>query len=167
MAGAVTPQTDDQLLERHATALHKTLTDLARVYQFRDRDCICCHGVSVTQSHALDVLARTGALTLNELAAELYLEKSTASRVVTGLETKGYIERSRDPEDRRALQIELTPEGRTLHERIEADLVAEEERLLEDFEPEVREGIVRVLGRLARAMASRVDTTGGTCSRVE
>ena len=59
-----------------------------RVYQFRDRDRICCFDVSVSQCYALEGLVRRGGLTLNELAAHLYLDKSTASRVVDALERK-------------------------------------------------------------------------------
>ena len=32
------------------------MADLVRVYQFRDRDHICCHDVSVTQCYALEML---------------------------------------------------------------------------------------------------------------
>src|SRR4026208_275729 len=64
-----------------ARSSHEALAALVRVYQFRDRDRICCHDVSVTQCYALEALIRRGELTLNELARELYLDKSTASRV--------------------------------------------------------------------------------------
>src|SRR6185295_7416015 len=74
-----------------ATALHEALSELVRVYQFRDRDRICCHDISVTQCYALEALLRRGPSGLNELAQELYLDKSTASRVVAALQRKGYI----------------------------------------------------------------------------
>lgn len=38
---------DDQLM-RDAEELHEALNQLVRVYQFRDRDRICCYDVSVT-----------------------------------------------------------------------------------------------------------------------
>ena len=33
-------------LDRDALAMHEAVADLVRVYQFRDRDRICCHDVS-------------------------------------------------------------------------------------------------------------------------
>ena len=36
-------------LERDAAALQRVLTDLIRVYQFRDRDAICCYDISTGQ----------------------------------------------------------------------------------------------------------------------
>jgi DNA-binding MarR family transcriptional regulator len=107
-----------------------------------------------------------GPLTLNELAAHLYLDKSTTSRLVDALQKKGYVERQENPADRRALSLEPTESGRELHARIEGDILAQEEELLARFSPEVRQSMARLVGELARAAASRVDTTGGSCCAV-
>src|SRR5512134_3574436 len=123
-------------LKADAAALHEALTELVRVYQFRDRDRICCHDISVTQCYALEALLRRGPSGLNEVAAELYLDKSTASRVIAALERKRYVTRAPHPEDGRAIVLTVTPAGRRLHDRIRRDLIAEARQLLEDFEPE-------------------------------
>lgn len=60
MPEAATRSIDDRGLDRDAAEFHRILTDLIRVHQFRDRDSICCHGVSMTQSHALAALACGG-----------------------------------------------------------------------------------------------------------
>src|SRR5262245_9262005 len=122
----------DPALARDAAALHRALSDLVRVVQFRDRDRICCYDVSVTQCYAIEEMVRRGPLTVNELAAALYLDKSTASRVVDGLERKGYATRTPHPDDRRALLLAVTEAGRALFERIEGDLVLEAGQLLAD-----------------------------------
>lgn len=157
----------DASLEEDTRALHHALGDLLRTYQFRDRERICCHDVSVTQCYALEAIIRDEAPTLNELAARLFLDKSTASRVVDGLERKGYVERTRDPHDRRALRLEATPAGRELHRRIEADILERERRLLAAFPSEVRRSMARLIGELADAAAARIDTSGGTCCTVD
>jgi MarR family transcriptional regulator, 2-MHQ and catechol-resistance regulon repressor len=156
----------DPELETDARELRGALSELIRVYAFRDRDRICCYDVSVTQSNALDVLVARGPLTLNDLAAELYLEKSTASRIVDGLEKKGYALREENPESKRSILVQVTAEGAALQRQIERDLLEEEMRLLEEFEPEVRQAAARMVTRLARAAAARVDTSGGTCCSV-
>lgn len=153
----------DPSLEDDARELRGALSELIRVYSFRDRDRICCYDVSVTQCYALEAVAQNGPLTLNDLAAELYLDKSTTSRVVDGLEKKGYAVRRENPESRRSILVEVTAEGNELLSRIRQDLLEDEMRLLEDFDPEVRRAAARLIGRLARAAAARVDTTGGTC----
>ena len=55
-------------LDRDALALHQAVADLVRVYQFRDRDRICCHDVSVTQCYALETIVEHGPLRLSALA---------------------------------------------------------------------------------------------------
>src|ERR1700754_3464708 len=99
-------ETSDPALERDARALYGALSDLIRVYQFRDRDRICCYDVSVSQCYALEEVVRQGGMSLNDLAARLYLDKSTASRVVDSLERKGYVARTPHPSDRRAVLLE-------------------------------------------------------------
>lgn len=151
-----------QQTKRDAARLYEALSDLVRVYQFRDRDTICCHDISVTQCYALEALVRSGPRTLNELAAELYLDKSTASRVVSTLERKGYITRQTHPQDRRAILIDLTPSGKKLCGKIQAELIEETTRLLDDFEPAVRDAAPRLLDRLARAAERRL--TRSSCA---
>lgn len=140
--------------------------DLVRVVQFRDRDRACCHDVSVSQCYALKAVADDGPLTVNDLAGQLYLDKSTASRVANGLVSMGYLARARDPEDGRVVRLVATPEGVALRDRIEGDLAAEYAELLRDLDPDVRRAAIRLVGRLGRAFASRVDSSGGTCCLV-
>lgn len=158
--------TVDPDLERDSADLYDALSNLVRVYQFRDRDRICCYDVSVTQCYALEGLIRVGSMTLNELAAHLFLDKSTASRVVDALERKGYVARTQHPKDRRAVLLEATPTGRTLEGRIREEILAEEQQLLADFPHEVRRAMTELLSRLGRAANSRVEAGGGSCCRL-
>jgi DNA-binding MarR family transcriptional regulator len=148
--------------QKDAERLYEALSDLVRVYQFRDRDTICCHDISVTQCYALEALVNSGPRTLNELAAQLFLDKSTASRVVSTLERKGYITRQTHPEDRRAILIDVTATGRKLCLTIQSELIDETRKLLGDFEPAVREAAPRLLASLARAAERRI--AGSSCN---
>ena len=158
--------TSDPALARDTEELYDALEDLLRVYQFRDRDRICCFDVSVSQCYALEGLVRRGSMTLNDLAAFLYIDKSTASRVVDALERKGYVARRPHPQDRRAVLLEATPSGRELEGRIRESILAEESQLLADFTPEVRQSMTLLIRRLARAAAASVETSNGSCCRV-
>jgi DNA-binding MarR family transcriptional regulator len=154
----------DTELENDAIELHGALSDLVRVYQFRDRERICCHDISVTQCYALNALIRRGDLPLTGLAAELYLDKSTTSRVVDSLVNKGYVKRSSDPSDGRALRISVTSQGKKLHKRIELDLVDEMKKLVADIDPDIRQATVRLVARLARAATDRFSREPGSCA---
>ncbi len=155
--------TADPQLQQDAEALYEALGDLIRVYQFRDRDRICCHDLSITQCYALEVLTMRGGLTLNEMAAELYLDKSTASRVVAALERKGYVQRTEHPDDRRAILLEVTGVGRRLYEQIHGDIIEQEKGLLIDFDSGTRQSMTKLIRRIAAAAADRVEASGGSC----
>jgi MarR family transcriptional regulator, 2-MHQ and catechol-resistance regulon repressor len=159
-------RTTDHGLAADAREFRQALSELMRVYGFRDRDRICCYDVSVRQSHALDVLAVRGALALNDLAAALYLDKSTASRIVDALERKGYAARGEHPESRRSILVSPTHAGLRLQAAIERDLLAEEERLLEEFEQQVGQAAALLVSRMAAAAATRVEAAHGTCCSV-
>lgn len=163
---------DDRLapaadLHRQAADFHAAVSELVRVYQFRDRDRICCHDVSVTQCYALEVLVGRGALRSQALAAALHLDKSTTTRVVDALVRKGYVERLPDPDDARAVLLRITRKGRQLHQRIDGDLIAQQEALLRDLDPQVRAGATELIRRVARAADARFRSgrsTGTGCA---
>lgn len=149
-------------LDQDARALHGAVSDLVRVYQFRDRDKICCHDVSVTQCYAIEALIRRGPLRMNDLAAALYLDKSTASRVIDSLERKKYVERLPSSDDRRSVMLRATRSGKALHERIERDLIEQQKALLRDLDPQLRATVTDVIGRLAKAAEARL-VSGTSC----
>jgi MarR family transcriptional regulator, 2-MHQ and catechol-resistance regulon repressor len=142
-------------LQRDAAALQAAIADLVRVYQFRDRDRICCHDISVTQCYALETLVEHGPMRLSALAERLYLDKSTTSRVVATLVKKRYVEQRADAADGRATALHVTGTGRRLYQRITDELVEQQKQLLQDLDPGVRDGVVHVIRGLARAADSR------------
>ncbi|MEG5265217.1 MarR family transcriptional regulator [Pseudomonas sp. JDS28PS106] len=158
------PKRKKDQLSQDAEDLYEALNQLVRVYQFRDRDRICCYDVSVTQCYAVETLVKKGALRLHVLAEEMFLDKSTASRVIDALERKGYVSRVEDDEDRRAVKIQATGSGRELYEKIRNGLVAEEKVMIENLSAEARQGALTLLRQLTRATEKRCGLTSETCS---
>jgi MarR family transcriptional regulator, 2-MHQ and catechol-resistance regulon repressor len=158
------PATRSPDLQKDAAELQAAVADLVRVYQFRDRDRICCHDVSVTQCYALETLVEHGPMRLSLLAERLFLDKSTTSRVVNALVRKGYVEQRPDVSDGRATTLSATRQGQRLCARIGEDLVEQQKALLQDLDPEIRAGVVQVIRRLARAADARfrAGVAGGT-----
>ena len=109
--------------------------------------------LTATQRLALFELVDQGPLRLNDLAARMGASAPTASRAVDALDDLGLVDRKPDPDDRRALQLDLTPEGRRSVEERKA-------RVLEAFRPAVatlpgaeRERLAVLLARLADELA--------------
>jgi len=142
-------------LARDAAALYDATTELLRFYQFRDRDHVGYHGLTITQCYVIDLLVKRGALTLNALAAEMYLDKSTLSRVVDGLERKQAVRRTPNPADGRSTLIEATRSGAERYARVQADIVAEHARVLSAFAPATRRQLVELIDMLVTAARER------------
>lgn len=156
-------QCTDTHLISDAENLFEAVNQLVRVYQFRDRDRICCYDVSVTQCYAVETLIKQGPLRMQALAEEMFLDKSTASRVIDTLERKGYVERSVDLEDKRAIQIRATEAGEELYQKIRIDLVAEESAMIANLSPEVRKASVALIKQLTRAAEIRCGLVKSCC----
>lgn len=153
----------DPFLLEDGRELAGALSELIRVVQFRDRDRACCYDVSVSQCYALKGVVATGRMTVNDLAAHLYLDKSTTSRLAQSLVEKGYLVRERDESDGRMVHLVPTPAGAALCAAIDAGEAREYAELLADFDPAIRSEINRLVGKLGACFASSVEASGGSC----
>lgn len=72
-------------------------------------------GVSRRDWRLLDLLAVNPGMRLTELAAGAGLDKVVASRTLNTLVTRGLVSRIRQPHDKRAIALSLTPHGATVH----------------------------------------------------
>ncbi len=113
----------------------------------------CGRPVSVAEAHSLMELSRVETLVQKELASRLRLEKSTVSRLVGMLEGRGWVERSRSPEDGRALELRLTEAGRRTGEDIAEARRAKFARVLEAIPEEERESVLESMRILEEAMS--------------
>ena len=166
MATAQTATTTAGGPSTEAAEFQRALRDLIRLHQLRDRDRVCCYDVTVSGAHALEVLAVLGPISLNRMAAELFVDKSTASRIVGSLEDRGYVRRAPDPDDGRAVRLELTGAGADLQAQLHEDAVWEMQALLGGFAPEVRKGMLRFLRQLTRTSATHAGATDASCCRL-
>lgn len=143
------------VLSTQGRALQAALLDLLPLVQLEERELAASHGVSTTQCLALRLYAEERPLTVNDLAALLYLDKSTASRVAAALIAKGYLTRTRDPADGRVVWLDATPAGHRLRVRLEDARSERYAEVVSAFDPEVRTVITRLLSRLAASLAAR------------
>ena len=133
-------------------ALYRTLSDLARRYQLRNRDEVCCYGLTVSQCYALQALLEKGRLTSSALSSRLGLDLSTTTRVVDPLVRKKLALRRRGAEDARIREIEITEAGRRLMTRIEKDFARLLARALSDLPEEVQKTLPNAIRLLTRAL---------------
>ena len=137
-------------IDSGAERLHRLTKELIRRYQFRDWNQICCYGISISQSHILDVLAEEGDLTMQGLAKRMFKSVSTMTRVVAQLVRRGYVKRRQDPEDRRAVWISITPQGKAILAAIQRDMIETQKAILQSIPAGEWAGAFHVLEALAQ-----------------
>ncbi|MBI2839549.1 MAG: MarR family transcriptional regulator [Acidobacteria bacterium] len=101
--------------------IYRALSELARRYQFRNREEVCCYGLTVSQCYALEALSREGILATSELAERLGLDLSSTTRIVDQLVRKKLAIRRRGASDARVREIATTDAGRRLVNRLDED----------------------------------------------
>ena len=75
----------------------------------------CCLGINVPQCHTIMEIGLADALSVNELAEKMNLDKSTVSRQVEKLVQEDIINRITSPKDRRRVHISLTSKGKQMY----------------------------------------------------
>jgi DNA-binding MarR family transcriptional regulator len=106
------------------------------------------------------VLERTGALApvrLSDLAAELGVDVSTVSRQVHALEQKGLLDREPDPDDGRAMLLQLTRKGKAVRSKMQAAWQETIAGVLVDWKPADISEFAVLLDRFASDLASFED----------
>jgi DNA-binding MarR family transcriptional regulator len=114
-------------------------------------------GVTRAQWKVLFRLTRQPGLRQVELADMLELEPITLCRIVDRLEEAGLVERTRDPEDRRAWRLHVTAKAQPLVEKLQAVGAQLIDQAFGGIDPKDIEITRRVLAQ-ARENASRSGT---------
>lgn len=138
----------DHTLDEASERLHRLTKELTRRYQFRDWNQICCYGISISQSHILDVLAEAGDLTMQQLAKRMFKSVSTMTRVVAQLVRRGHVTRRKDAEDGRVVRVTITPQGKAIVAAINRDLIETQKAILRGIPAEEWSGAFKVLDAL-------------------
>ena len=92
--------------------------------------------------------------TQQDLAAAVGIEGPTLTHHLDGLDKAGLIERARDPNDRRAVRVELTDAGDKLFKLLAKAAIGFDQRLRAGLSDEELDEFRRVLGRLRDNVAS-------------
>ena len=124
---------------------HTISTTIAKVYDKR-------FGLSIPEWRVIAILGRFPGLSAVEVADRTMMDKVAVSRAVTKLVKNGRIDRQFADADRRRSILNLTDEGRRVHDEIAPLALAFEDRLLQGIEAADLEVFDRVMqGLLEKA----------------
>lgn len=109
-------------------------------------------GLTITDVWLLEHLSEHPATRMSDLAAWHRVDRSTMTAQVKRLASFGWVERSSDPHDRRAVTARITPEGRKTLEAYFAGETATLSRVLADWSTAELDQLSRLLTRFAAAL---------------
>jgi DNA-binding MarR family transcriptional regulator len=104
--------------------------------------------IAPSQSRALGVLLQEGAIRLSDLSDHLRIAPRSVTEVVDALEQRGLVARRQDPNDRRAILVEATDEGRRVGTAIRAARAAEAEAFFGALSAADQAKLARILRQL-------------------
>lgn len=107
-------------------------------------------GLTMGQFGVLEVLYHLGPMCQKTLGEKLLRSGGNVTLVVDNLSRHGWVRRQRQADDRRLIQIQLTPKGRTLIARVfpkHVEAIAKELSALDPKEQEDLRCICRKLGK--------------------
>jgi DNA-binding MarR family transcriptional regulator len=133
-----------------ATGSMNLLTRLSRlVYRRATEDVI---GIRLKQFIALDYLQRQGGSSQQQLGQTLMLDPNNCVILLNDLEDFGYVERRRDPTDRRRHIVEMTDAGRRALEHAEEKLETLEDQVLPNLDADERAKLRDLLAKALEAV---------------
>lgn len=136
-------------LDELASELNSTAIHLLRRIRESDETL----GVSPSRLSALSVVVFAGPLSLGALATAEQVTAPTMSRLVDGLVAAGLVTRRRAEDDRRAVVIEATEEGRALMyegRRLRVERLSGQLRALSEQDIAILGEAVAILRRLEK-----------------
>ena len=114
-------------------------------------------GISMAQLHILYTLQRSGEMPMSRLADVLQVSLSNATGLIDRIEERGFVERTRVPEDRRVVVIRVTEAGRRMLDEIDAVSTELLRSVFDHIGRSQLSGVARAIAELRRALE---DTTG-------
>ncbi len=136
-----------------ATQLRAVIGRLSR--RLRPTAAGSAAGLTPTRVSILFTVLRDGPIRISELAEREGVNPTMLSRAIAKLADAGLIERTSDPEDRRAGLVQAAPAGRRLAERMRRERTDAVKLALADLHPAEREQLERALPAL-EAFAERL-----------
>ncbi|MVU77904.1 winged helix DNA-binding protein [Nocardia sp. ET3-3] len=125
------------------------IVPLGRALMAAEQPVLAAHGLTMWAYVVLLRLDETTTRGQGVLAQEIGADKTRIIAVLDDLQERGLIERRPDPADRRARLLALTPEGRSLRDAAQAEIQAQEDRLLGKLPAADRRGFLNALITLA------------------
>ncbi len=132
-----------------------------RMFSVFEREEICCGTVTPAQCVLLQTL-RSGEWDVSSLASHTRVTKGAMTRLVDGLETRGWVSRQQSDQDGRRFVVSLTADGKKESTRLAKLTEKSIETILASVPEDDRDQVIRSL-HLLREAAERTRSQLDCC----
>lgn len=87
-------------------------------------------GITLNEWRVIGLTHATEKATVTSIRAELSMDKGQLSRTVSSLADRGLVRTATGTTDRRVIQVSLSPQGRTLHDEVLAEVISRNEQVV-------------------------------------
>jgi DNA-binding MarR family transcriptional regulator len=135
--------------ERDETMPIEEWAALYTAFALMHKECdraLAVRGITVPQASVIGLLGRAGQpLPVTKLARLLTQESQSATSLIDRMCTNGLVERSKDPQDRRVVLVQLTDKGRALYDVLVSTAPAFTDEMFAVLSPKDRATLLELL----------------------
>ena len=131
------------------------INELSKLFNDQMRQKTEAMGMAEGWRRMLFHLAHNDSLTQLELARRTHLSTPAVSVTLQKLESEGWVMRTADPKDQRAIRVQLTEAGREAHGKVVCAIRETENKMLEGISPEEIASIRPVLEKMYQNLAGK------------
>ena len=129
-------------------SLSDAFWSVARQLRDTSQETLAPWDITPAQFRALRVLRRHGVMRLSELSERLKIAARSTTEVIDALQARDLVGRRPDPDDRRAILVDLTEHGMQVLQAIREARGAESERAFDRLTSADRTNLGRILRKL-------------------
>lgn len=130
------------------------LSRVGRTARGRLAERLAERGLRLWDMAVLAALADFGPHAQRDLVLRLGVDPSDMAKVVDHLAAGGYVDRARDPHDRRRVSVTLAPAGRALLAELDAEARAVQDEVLAPLDAQERRVLQELLLRVQRGLTA-------------
>lgn len=134
-----------------------TWVKLARAYSSFDKksiESIKTFGLTKPQFAVIEVIGHLGPLKVREVCSKMLVTGGNITLVLDNIEKLGYIERVPSKDDRRAIDIQLTPAGQKLFDEVFIEHAGNITRMMSALSAAEQESLGILLKKLGTSLSS-------------
>lgn len=109
------------------------------------------HGLSFSHMITLRVLKDGGAYTMGQLTERLCLTHGASTGVIDRLTKLGYVQRTPVPDDRRVVQVSLTPRGEEFMTTLQDEILRQFDQIFSAYDEETWAKVTQGMSLIASA----------------